>query len=70
MQAYIFIVDDHTVTILNINTVGGAEPALPEVAVHPGKTDGLLVILTDGDAHVLGSPQSALVVAVISFLNA
>jgi hypothetical protein len=70
MQTYIFIVDDHTVAGLNIDTVSCAQPAFPEVAIHPGKSDSLLVILTDSDAHVLGSPQSALVIAVIGFLNA
>lgn len=69
MKTYIFVVDDYTVTILDINTIGGAHPALPEVAIYPGKANSLLVILADGNAHILGSPQGALVITVIGFLN-
>lgn len=66
---YIFIIDDHTIASLHRDSIGGSQPALPEVSVHPSEGNLLLVVLANGDTHVLRSSQGTLVIAVIGFLD-
>ena len=56
LTAYVLVVDDDSFTILDLNSVRGPDPPLPEHAIHPREPHLLSIFLADPDLDTFGLP--------------
>lgn len=68
---YLFIIDDDAITVRDVDTKSGSEPALPENAIDPGEGNWFSeVFFSDANSLAFRLSQGALVVPVLGFVDA
>jgi hypothetical protein len=68
-QTYIFVVNDHPLTVCDVDAVRCSNPPLPGDTIDPSKPNLSALSFFHIDAHALGSSQGALISAVFCLLN-
>ena len=68
-KTYILIIDNDALTILDIDSIGGPNPTLPEDTINPSKPDLFSSCVIHINANRLGSPECSLVTTILSLLD-
>ena len=69
-ETYIFVVDDDSLALCNVDAICLPDPPLPEHPVDPSKSNLLLVFFANVDLHALRNTQSSLITSVLGFFKA
>lgn len=67
---HVFVIDDHSLTILHIYPVGATDPSLPKDTVNPSECHLFPLRLVHVDPDALSGPQGPCIAAVLGLVDA